>query len=68
MQPERRQEDHDFAKWRLHVDGRLDEQDKLLREIRDAFRASKVGAHIIGWLAGIGAAVAVIWANLHSIK
>jgi hypothetical protein len=68
MQPDRRTEDHDFARWRSHVDGRLDEQDKLLREIRDAFKAAKVGSHIITWAAGLGAAVAVIWANFHPMK
>jgi uncharacterized MAPEG superfamily protein len=57
-----------FAEWQAHVDKRLDEQDKLLREIRDAFAASKVGAHIIGWAAGVGAAAAVMWANIHGSK
>ena len=53
---------------RTHVDRRLDEQDRKLDEIIAAFRASKVGAQFIGWMAGIGAAVAVIWANVHGMK
>lgn len=68
MQPDRRNDDHEFAQWRRHVDSRLDEQDILLREIRDAFRASKTGVAIVKWLAGLGAAAAVIWANLHGLK
>jgi hypothetical protein len=57
-----------FEEWKKHVDNRLDSQDKKLDEILVAFRASKAGAHFIAWLSGVGAAVAVIWANFHNGK
>jgi hypothetical protein len=68
MEQDRRTDDHEFHAWRKHVDSRLDITDSKLDEILAAFRASKFGAHVIAWLAGLGAAVAVIWANFHSFK
>ena len=62
------QEHDDFSQWRAHIESRLDTQEKLLTEVRDAFRASKLGAHALAWMAGIGSAVAIIWANLHGFK
>jgi hypothetical protein len=55
----------DFARWRAHVDRRLDEQDGLLREIRDMLGASKMGLNAIKWMIGIGSGVAAIWVALH---
>lgn len=57
-----------IEEWREHIDGRLDAQDKLLKEIgaslqtfNDTVGASKMGLAAIKWLVGIGAGIAAIW-------
>jgi hypothetical protein len=57
-----------FAGWKSHVDARLTAQDRKLDEILATFRASKFGASAIAWLAAVGAAIAVMWSNLHGGK
>ena len=59
--PTRRLDDADFHHWREHVNERLDSQDRLLREIRDALGASKMGLLAIRWLILVGAGIAAIW-------
>jgi len=39
--------------------------DEKVDEMLSLLRASKLGAELIKWMAGVGAAVAVIWGAFH---
>ena len=56
-----------FELWRKHVDERLDEQDRVLREIRDMLGASRMGLAIIKTAVAIGAGLAAIGGVLWTI-
>lgn len=58
----------DLASLQRHVDERLDAQDEKLDEILSAFKMSKWAVRAIAYLAGIGASIAIIWANWHAPK
>lgn len=59
---------NDLAALQKHVDDRLDTQDEKLDDILAAFKVSRFVVRAIAWLAAVGSAVAVIWANLHNMK
>jgi hypothetical protein len=56
----------DLAALQQHVDERLDAQDKKLDDLLAAFRASRWAVRAIAYLAGLGASLAIIWANWHT--
>lgn len=56
------------GEWRQLILSKLEEQDKILMQIKDAisiYRAARLGLIAFRWLAGLGAAVAAIWAFVH---
>lgn len=65
----------DLNTWRTHVEDRLDAQDKKLDEqnqkldeLLSILRASKMGAAMIKWAAGIGATLIAGWAAWKGVR
>jgi hypothetical protein len=64
-------QDHESAEldaWRAHVDDRLNTQDEKLDELLAILRASRMGAEIIKWLAGLGLTLLGAWAAWRGIR
>ncbi len=54
--------------WRKHVDDRLNTQDAKLDELLAILRASKMGAAMVKWLAGLGITLVGAWAAWKGIR
>ena len=66
-----RRNDSDLAQLRQEVaDGRreIEELRALIEDLVDAWRAAKGFLGFIKWTAGIGSAVAIVWATLHGAQ
>ena len=58
----------DVAQLRQHVDDRLATQDEKLDELLSILRASKMGAAMVKWLAGVGLALLGAWAAWKGVR
>lgn len=56
------------SQWRMHVERRLNKQDRDMREILAILRASKILSSFIRWSAGVGMFLVAVWAAYKGVK
>jgi len=49
-----------------YLDVKLDMQEQSTRELKQAFETARGALTAVKWLAGVGAAIAAIWAGFHA--